>query len=91
VVQSWLESRNVERRAMARLANSPVWYRAFVAPVHLTMGYLISSDDLRLLAAEPPDFDRLPASWITDPLNPTSIASTCWSSSSSRTAPSSPS
>jgi hypothetical protein len=55
------------------------------------MGYLISSDDLRLLAAEPPDFDRLPASWITDPLNPTSIASTCWSSSSSRTAPSSPS
>lgn len=67
VVQSWLESRSIERRAMRRLGESRVWYRSFPAPPDLTMGYLLSPDDARLLegdAGDPVD------TWTLDPLNP---------------------
>lgn len=69
VVQSWLESRDVERRAMRRIGDSRVWYISFAAPAGLTMGYLISPDDPRLSDDEP-DFDRMVSGWRTDPLNP---------------------
>jgi hypothetical protein len=40
-----------------------------VAPAALTMGYLMSPDDLRLIEGADADFDRVTETWVTDPLN----------------------
>lgn len=69
VVQSWLESRTVERRAMQQVGATGLWYRTFRAPADLIMGYLISPDDARLLPAGSGNAD-VTATWLTDPLNP---------------------
>lgn len=67
VVQSWLESRSVERRAMRELGDTGLWYRTFRAPADLAMGYLLSPDDVRLFpgAGEADVTDT----WVRDPLN----------------------
>lgn len=70
VVQSWLASRDVQRRALRQVGDSGVWYRSFEAPAGLTMGYLMSPDDLRLIEGADADFDQVTDTWVTDPLNP---------------------
>lgn len=68
VVQSWLESRSVERRAMRQIGDTGLWVRTYRAPADLAMGYLISPDDVRLLPGK--EEGDPTETWVRDPLNP---------------------
>lgn len=71
VVQSWLDARSVERRAMQRLPGTSLWFRTWRVPAGLRMGYLLSPDDRRLSPyAALATGAMVEASWTPDPLNP---------------------
>jgi enterochelin esterase family protein len=71
VLQSWVESRTIENRLLHRLPGTSLWYRSYVVPSDLRMGYLFSPDDRRLSPyRDLMTGSMITSTWTPDPLNP---------------------